>query len=201
MTIYFVQGHGGKGPIKIGYTSGATRERLNLMQTGSPVLLTILGEIPEGTMEKEHQIHYKFDHLRLHGEWFKEDKELKDFINRPNLQSLDKVPMGFKPSENGPIFRCEGIKNNGALCRTKLLADVHFCKIHNPKKDDPERLVALSSVKIKRKLLVKIAKKALERDMTFIDVLTDLLTQYGNDITARPTNDTTDRVARLFAAQ
>jgi hypothetical protein len=75
---YFVQAEDG-GNIKIGYTSRDPVCRLAGLQTGSPHKLILVGII-EGNVESE--LHRKFAHLRSHNEWFKNDKELVNYIER-----------------------------------------------------------------------------------------------------------------------
>lgn len=76
--IYFVQG-GNDGPIKIGYTHNDIDARLSNFQVGSPEPLTLVASAPGGR-HTERAIHIRFDHLRLHGEWFEPETELLDYI-------------------------------------------------------------------------------------------------------------------------
>lgn len=84
--IYFIQAAEG-GPIKIGYAVDPNK-RLVELQRMSPAPLRILVTI-EGTRKKEGKIHRHFVHLRQHGEWFRAEQELLDFIANP-LQELPK---------------------------------------------------------------------------------------------------------------
>ncbi len=79
--IYFAQQESGTGLIKIGCALNPSK-RLKEIQLLSPVFLTILKTIP-GSINKERGIHYHFRHLHSHGEWFKPEKELLDFIENP----------------------------------------------------------------------------------------------------------------------
>ncbi len=79
--IYFAQQESKIGPIKIGCALNP-KKRLTEIQLLSPVILTILKTIP-GSINKERGIHYHFRHLHSHGEWFKPEKELLDFIENP----------------------------------------------------------------------------------------------------------------------
>jgi hypothetical protein len=76
--VYFVQPVGG-GLIKIGWTSGYVGDRLGALQTGSPVPLEVAYSM-RAPREAERQLHYRFDHVRSHGEWFKPTKDLTTFI-------------------------------------------------------------------------------------------------------------------------
>lgn len=76
MTIYFLS----DGEyIKIGYTKQDVYSRINSLQTGNARELVYLGEIP-GNIEVESNLHNRFKHLRVKGEWFKKDIELIEYI-------------------------------------------------------------------------------------------------------------------------
>lgn len=66
--IYFVQAPD-CGPVKIGFTTGHPKRRLETLQCGSPVELTLRAMI-RGTMADERAFHKQFAANRLHGEWF-----------------------------------------------------------------------------------------------------------------------------------
>lgn len=76
--IYFITEVDSKNRIKIGY-SKTPSNRLRVLQTGSPEKLAILNVI-DGGLDKEKEIHNKFAHLHVNGEWFRNTKELYDFI-------------------------------------------------------------------------------------------------------------------------
>jgi hypothetical protein len=75
--VYFIQGIKG-GPIKIGVTNDVAR-RLSALQNGAPDKLVVL-LTAEGDREVEEEVHRKFSHLRLRGEWFEPAQELLQFI-------------------------------------------------------------------------------------------------------------------------
>lgn len=77
---YFIQGEDG-GPIKIGFTTNHPKERLSELQVGSPVRLCFVGFMKG---RRELELHRRFAHLRLHGEWFDNDLELCEFILENN---------------------------------------------------------------------------------------------------------------------
>lgn len=79
MSVYFIQCGGAWGPIKIGTTEGNPRARLAAMQTGNPQDLRLLHAIPGG-QDTESGLHNMFAHLRIRGEWFRGDDELRGFI-------------------------------------------------------------------------------------------------------------------------
>jgi hypothetical protein len=92
-TVYFIQGIDG-GPIKIGHTVGSAEKRLGGIQSGSPIKLCLLGSIFRVGPQYESDLHSKFQHLRLHGEWFEPASDLLSFIaehvtapDRPRVKS------------------------------------------------------------------------------------------------------------------
>lgn len=75
--IYFVQADT-DGPIKIGTTT-QLEQRLAALSNSDPAKLHLLATMP-GDNKDEAQLHKRFRRLRLHGEWFAPDAELRDFI-------------------------------------------------------------------------------------------------------------------------
>lgn len=55
--------------VKIGYTTGNPQQRLNALQTGSPLVLKVWAFTP-GSEALERAFHETFAQLRSHGEWF-----------------------------------------------------------------------------------------------------------------------------------
>lgn len=75
--VYFIQGEGG-GPIKIG-RAAEPYQRLSDLQTAHHETLRLLATAPLNvTAEKD--LHRRFRHLRLRGEWFKAAPELLEHI-------------------------------------------------------------------------------------------------------------------------
>jgi hypothetical protein len=84
--IYFIEADG-VGHIKIGFTDGDDAAvRMAQLQTGSPVLLRLLGTIP-GTLEDENALHRRFAHAKVCREWFKPTPELVALIPVSNGRS------------------------------------------------------------------------------------------------------------------
>lgn len=77
--IYYISTHA-ENQIKIGYTSGSVDSRLQELQTGSPELLQIVACHP-GTMRDERDLHQRFSHLRLFGEWFTFGDSIRQWID------------------------------------------------------------------------------------------------------------------------
>lgn len=81
--IYFIECG---DAIKIGYASSVER-RLSAMRTGCPLPMCLLYvwpmlyEHPESEYyAKEREFHERFAALRMHGEWFRAESPLTDFI-------------------------------------------------------------------------------------------------------------------------
>jgi hypothetical protein len=77
--IYFVAAEH-TNLVKIGTTyDGHYRERMGSLRTMSPVKLTCLG-VMAGGEDVESELHWRFRHLRQHGEWFTYDESLRAFV-------------------------------------------------------------------------------------------------------------------------
>jgi len=72
MYIYFIRA-GSSGPIKIGVAVDVDR-RLNTLQTGNALQLTIIAKIKcrskSEAYDKESQLHKMFRKKKIRGEWF-----------------------------------------------------------------------------------------------------------------------------------
>lgn len=65
--------------VKIGFTEGDPRKRIQQLATASPFPLQIVGVIA-GSKQMEKEIHERFEDLRVHREWFFRDQRIDDFI-------------------------------------------------------------------------------------------------------------------------
>lgn len=74
--VYFVRT---RERIKIGMSTNVD-ERLKALSTMCPTPLELLAVV-EGAHAEESQLHRRFAHLRLHGEWFRAETELLAFID------------------------------------------------------------------------------------------------------------------------
>ncbi len=79
-SLYFIRS-GKEGPIKIGIGYDPSK-RLVECQVGNPEELRLLGskDIAGNAKIIEGEIHKKFKHLHIRGEWFTPAQELLDFI-------------------------------------------------------------------------------------------------------------------------
>ena len=75
--VYFVQKESG-GSIKIGFSADLPA-RMESLQVSSDERLVVLAAL-RGSMELEHELHEKYAHLRLQGEWFIPADDLVKFI-------------------------------------------------------------------------------------------------------------------------
>jgi hypothetical protein len=87
--IYFIR-CGAKGPIKIGFSASNPLGRLGSMQTAHHVSLTLVACM-EGTGADEKELHARFKHLRLRGEWFRPQPDLVAFIRDADKLDLEKL--------------------------------------------------------------------------------------------------------------
>lgn len=76
--VYFIKGS--SGAIKIGFSYNPLR-RLKDLQSANGEKLTLIKSYP-GTKFKEKELHSKFNHIRLFGEWFYPQKDLIEFIEK-----------------------------------------------------------------------------------------------------------------------
>lgn len=65
--------------VKIGF-SHSVMQRLKNLQTNHPRPLELLATVP-GPWELERELHQKFAHLRVQGEWFRPEPDLMSFIH------------------------------------------------------------------------------------------------------------------------
>lgn len=65
--------------IKIGKATGSPEYRVSQLKTGCPFPITTLGYMTGGIKE-ESRLHKRFAAFRAHGEWFRAEPELLEFI-------------------------------------------------------------------------------------------------------------------------
>jgi hypothetical protein len=92
--IYFAEQVGGR-LVKIGWTAGCPKRRVQSLQTGSPKKLRLLGTIPAESQEDEKRLHTQFADLRVHGEWFKRSKAILSLV--PPAPKPEPKPEEKKP--------------------------------------------------------------------------------------------------------
>src|ERR1035437_867952 len=112
MGTYFIEAIN-TGTIKIGKSDNVTK-RLSALQMSSFTPLKVLGFFPDGVIS-EYEAHKKFSHLRIRGEWFKAEKELRNYIRelkekhkqivdgeelRKPVESFMKLQAAIKIDEN-----------------------------------------------------------------------------------------------------
>lgn len=74
--MYFLAG---AGLIKIGISTNI-KSRIRSIRNSSPVELELLAIRPESCTLVEIKTHFRFAHLRRHGEWFEDNGEIRGFI-------------------------------------------------------------------------------------------------------------------------
>ncbi len=87
--IYFIR-YGKQKLVKIGHSATHPRVRMMQMQTGTPETLFLIGMAPGGP-DVEAAWHLRFAHLRVRGEWFRWEPELREAA-KPHLHD----PFGKK---------------------------------------------------------------------------------------------------------
>lgn len=85
--VYFAQGDDG-GPIKIGVTTNDPRQRIDNLQTGYPFGRLRLVGLIRGSDRTEGEIHRRFRHLRMRGEWFAPAPDLCSFVQLIDLKTF-----------------------------------------------------------------------------------------------------------------
>lgn len=73
--------------VKIGYTNNLT-SRLSDLQVANCNILQVLLVI-DGDLAKEKQLHNRFKHIYIRGEWFRYTEELASFINKYHCLKLN----------------------------------------------------------------------------------------------------------------
>jgi hypothetical protein len=80
MPVYILRAEG-EDIVKIGFTSSPQIwKRLKAIQSNSPIKLGILLYFLEEGRSLETSLHREFRQYRLHGEWFRYEGELVDFV-------------------------------------------------------------------------------------------------------------------------
>lgn len=98
--VYFVTTESGKY-VKIGYTDSGLKERLYNIQISNAEKLQVLG-VMRGYAKTENELHKKFEHLRVNGEWFELNSDLLDFIEEKCAK--DDI-FNFQEPKNTEIFQ------------------------------------------------------------------------------------------------
>lgn len=75
--VYFIEARTA-GLVKIGYASNPV-DRMKSIQGMSPVKVSLVGFM-EGDMQDERDLHRRFAEYRSHGEWFRFEGDVYDYI-------------------------------------------------------------------------------------------------------------------------
>ena len=79
MSVYFIRA-GENGPIRIGFSTQIFMRKKSLVPW-SPYPLTLLAEIPDGTMAIEAMLHRRFHQYRFNRDWFSPAPEILSLID------------------------------------------------------------------------------------------------------------------------
>lgn len=93
--MYFLAG---AGLIKIGISTNL-KSRVRSIRNSSPVELELLAIRPQSCTFVESQTHFRFAHLRRHGEWFEDNGEIREFIESIIRQGKAHRPVRGRGSE------------------------------------------------------------------------------------------------------
>lgn len=83
-TVYFIEGIGELGFLKIGFTAGSAVSRVKGLQTGHPEKIDVAYEL-DGDERLERLIHRIFSHSRACGEWFHDRDDILKIVRRSGL--------------------------------------------------------------------------------------------------------------------
>jgi len=118
--IYFIQACGGDNLIKIG-VSRAPATRFSSLLTASPVELELLLVMP-GTRRQEQDLHRRFAHARVRGEWFRPIQPLLDYIaSTPAMEHLGEIDPSMQPRR--PVTAARVKRSTRALVQRALDAE------------------------------------------------------------------------------
>lgn len=94
--IYFVKADMPDGLIKIGWTKSCAKTRLQCLQTGCPVDLSLIGERYGASQKQEGLLHKQLAKHRVRGEWFKDCRQVRQAMLAP-LPEYDEYvkPEGY----------------------------------------------------------------------------------------------------------
>lgn len=77
--VYFIRQDMPDGLVKIGFTRRPVEKRLAELQKHHACALVVAAVAP-GLMSEERHLHDRFSHLRVSGEWFRQDADLTAYI-------------------------------------------------------------------------------------------------------------------------
>jgi hypothetical protein len=100
--VYFIRGG---DLIKIG-TSANPAGRLREMQTGNAMELSLIGTF-QGGRRQERELHMRFAHLRVRGEWFRAEEDLQKEIDRLISSAPMVVEQELEESDEDSIYHEE----------------------------------------------------------------------------------------------
>lgn len=94
--IYFIET---QGMVKIGHSVDPLK-RFTMLATGCPSRCTLIG-VAEGGRPEEKALHKKFSGLHSHGEWFRFEQPINEYLVK-NAVHIDRLSHDRKPPKNAP---------------------------------------------------------------------------------------------------
>lgn len=111
--IYFIR-HGDSDAIKIGYSDVCAMARMRVLQCGTPIPLNMIGFV-EGDIYQEKKLHRAVASKNISGEWYREDEELVEIINKVLTGQYDWsvfIKPGRRPAKEQNLYTVENISYN-----------------------------------------------------------------------------------------
>lgn len=94
--IYFIET---QGMVKIGH-SVDPQKRFTMLATGCPSRCALIGVV-HGGREEEKALHKQFSGLHSHGEWFRFERPINDYLTK-HAVPIDRLSHDRKPPKNAP---------------------------------------------------------------------------------------------------
>ena len=144
--VYFIATDDGRF-VKIGTTKGPPEWRMRSIQTGCPSKLRLLHFVlSDRAYDLEVELHAKFVHQHIHGEWFLLNEQIQQFINSCPEVGSDTIPVRPEkttPLASGALWR-NAPRNGVEVLRGNILVSGHRLKItartnfkgQNPRRPD-----------------------------------------------------------------
>ncbi len=141
--IYFLQAEI-IGRIKIGYTSKAKADkRLHNLKCGSPVELKLL-TWTGGDRQKEQELHQRFAHARVRGEWFDPVPELVRYVARLQGKKICQVNTARPPrGQRAAEWLTQRFAERPEWPSTELIAAAALLGISRPALFEAKRILNL----------------------------------------------------------
>jgi len=132
--VYFIKLNG-LSPIKIGYTTNESpQSRLDQIRTCAPLGVELVGFIlSDNPYALERKLHDKYQHLRLHGEWFEITKEQVNSICNLYMHHDQRSEMAIIYEMYAKGMHLPEYGNKEKVVRVKVLTEREKWEANFPK--------------------------------------------------------------------